>query len=825
MDIFHFIQDIPQLETIMSEETTGAVVIKRNRLNTLFGIFPTKTDTKKLNIPDQHAAVLTSNELVALRSLGSNNGIAKLENMRSAMQQTSDSISEIIATNDSYQDMLPEAGKAENILVTSILSPIDMYGHKLSVAVDPDIVTSESARADIQDLLTRYVNTNLSLGEKLKVWIGDALFRKGAVPVMVIPRHTITMLLDKIEDETAVTKGDRVQLNDLSVGVEALSTEHTSKLDITPSFAGISIGQEAIMDTLENELVATTKISKTVTPGATVEKVLSKLTASLDGQLSITLDASKIKSSTEAVKDATKKISDKLSSAAHGVILRKVGRDNTLVLAQPTSMEELDGEPIVTRLPTSSVFPVSVPGSPEDKLGYFVILDKYGYPLDGDSVGNTCADVSTSNFVEVYSSYGNTKVSNTKAERSAEKSAHIFDIVLNNVLGSATDEIGIDTFTIAEYNAMSRLVFSKIMRKEKVSMIFIPVNNLAYLAYQFREDGTGKTLMENVSTLVALRTSTLVAKVAATLTNATDISKIKYSMPNASISNVEQMNKAISKTFVRQYGLMPSADAMGMMMDIRNKSVRVVPTELQELKNFSFDTETSQRRMSKVDSELEDMFTKMIVQQFRVPLAAIDEAQERDFSRSVATSNILFSNEVRGMQTITCTEMVKLVRTAAGSSKDIVTKILEIVKGTEGKSDVANPYEIVQTILANVTIALPAPNISPDKARLSEISDQIQTIESIVDAMWRDELIVDEDNRELRGTMNALRALIKQQLIKDLVDASGSSSLTGIPTLQSMDTSGLVKTNQIVKNVHALLLKMKDAFDKPADDSGGGSNW
>ncbi len=801
----------------MSNEPINSLSMTRKRLDAVLGVF--NLVRKKKDDPKEsvQVSILTDNELVSLRRSVSPNVHGSLAALRNKIRTTTDKISEIVTKNETYMDMLPEADKAADIIVTSTMSPIDMYGNKLTVVVDTKLVPDELTRNALQTMLIEYVNTTLGIGEKLRIWIRLAMFKLGAVSALVVPRGVLTIMVDSQVDADGNTVA--ATKDGVTTGLEDFSDNTATALDITPNLSGIDVSFEALSE-LQGDEYHIDKIKATKQSG--VAGIVQDLTKSLEGCLGISLDISKIRTASEALRASKKKILEKTEVAGLGTLVKQVGQTKTLVIPNADPSEKLEGEPIITRLPTSSVFPVIIPGSPEEKLGYFIVIDKYGNPLNADIADTPCSTASTSSFVEVYSNQVSAGTINVRGEAQAESASRIFDVVLQNILSSSAGEFDMSNFSVSNYSAMSRLVFSRVLKKEKINLIFVPAESLMYLAYDFRDDGTGKTVTESVSTLAALRTTTLVAKVVSILTNATDITKIGYSMPNASMSNVEQMNSALTKTFVNQYGISPSPNAMDVMNNIYSTSVRVAPTELEELKNFTIDKETSQRRMSRMDTELEEMLTKMLVQKFGVPMAAIDEMHERDFSRSVATTNIMFSNKIRDIQSVTCNEVNKLVRVALRSSKSTVDAIIDILHKSPTKPTGEGVYSLVTSILDTVVVTLPAPNVSPDTARLTAISDQINNVETIVNALWDENIIVNEEDRQLRGTHLAMRTMIKQQLIRDIVDASGSISLANIPSMTDFDPTKLLKSNQTVANFKELLTKMSEAFKNADADSGGG---
>lgn len=808
----------------MPETTNKAVTLAKSRLSTLFNYFkPPNIENNDVS-KYETTTMMTDDERLILQSSSRSYSQADGVNaLSSSMQQVSDDISRHICENKSYMSMLPEADKAKSILIPSILSPTDMYGHNISVSINTPTVVDEEVKLEITNIISAYINEELNIGDKLSLWIGDALFEKGATPVMVVPRKLISVLAkeesDKLKETDAEAYG-KCRIGSEGVGTSLddikLDGSFSKNSDITPDFGKIEFAIEDLA-----ELIDTNTVSKT-----TSVKKMSSVMKTVSDQISVSLDYTKITNSTESAKIINKNVADRIGG--HKV---KLGGNNMLSIDGGHMSSDGDADGIVLRLPTSSVFPIIIPGSPEAKLGYVVAIDSSGNPLDSDVVSATETSLSTASFMtHINTTSNNLLVSNIAAEEKSANASRIFELVIKNILGSSLSEIGLSKGTVSNQKELAACVFGKVLRKQQISFIFVPPSNMAYFAYQFRADGTGKTLLEDASTLVSLRTACIVAKVVSLMSNATDQHHIEYTIPDASATNVKQMNSIIHDAYVDKNMFVPSHDPIGIYRDIVRRSVQISPKEMNGIKDFSINTETTQRSLSNVDNELEEMFGKMITQFLHVPASAIDDTHEKEFSRSVATSNILFSNSVRVFQGKTCTELDVLIKSATKNSSKVVREVANVLVASEhGKvgDGSHNTNDIVWEVLDSIKTSLPKPNVSPDKARLSEISEQIRTIGEIVDSMWPEELIVSEEDRELRTALTAIKAMLKQSKVRELINNCGDSSLTNIPELGEIDFNDIRKVNQVVVNLKAMLDRMKDGMKPTGDEeaSSGGSRW
>lgn len=816
-------------------ENPNNVALKdRKRLFAILNHFIKREDPadRTVEISAKHA-MYDANELAVLRTKDLRNGRStsdQFSNLKGKLQETSDNISCKIATSAEFAAMLPEADKARAIYIPSILSPTDMYGHNLTVTLDGCGI-EENASSGICEILSELANTTLDLGTKLQPWLGDALFKRGATPVMVIPRAlTRGMLSDidsKSDEEIPINVRDHdgvVDNSDLTKGVEDLNVAIGESLDITPAFmqgdgGTLNFATESIADFMDSNVGALKEELGT----EIIPERLSKLMETLKGTIDVSMDISKVRGAEESVKESVKAFESKAAGR-----FSKVGDGVALIINSDSMVAQENDEPTVMRLPTSSVIPITIPGSPESRLGFFVVVDKTGNPLNADITSTTEAVISQSEFMTMFREDNSVMVNNLGAEKQSEVASDMFDILINHVLDSSLQSVNESSYNIVNNRELSVAIFSKALRKQKVSFIFVPTTHMAYYAFDYREDGTGKSLLEDASTLISLRTSVIVAKVVSIMDNARDDRRIEYSIPDASSTNVEQMNELLKRMYIDKHTIKPGHDTSTIFRDITSNSISVTPKELDGLKDFTITKEVTQGNLSQVDDRLEEMLTRLITLFLRVPAGAIDDVHEKDFSRSVATSNLLFSNDIRLAQAITCRETAIILKAAALNSDSVVSKIAKILNDSTTLNVPAgtNQMDIVRYIINSLVVSLPAPNVSPDRARLNEVSENIRVLDEVIDALWPDELLIVDDDKAKNALM-AYKKMIKHTQVKEMVANSGDKNLSTIPGLDDISPEVLRELNQVMLNISSMATRMKSALqaeDKDAD-SGGGSRW
>jgi len=365
------------------------------------------------------------------------------------------------------------------------------------------------------------------------------------------------------------------------------------------------------------------------------------------------------------------------------------------------------------------------------------------------------------------------------------------------------------------------------MRGNKVKLIYVPCSMMGYYAYDYRDDGTGKGIMEDSAFLIGLRTSLLVAKVIGALDNATDKHRITFDMDESLGTNMEQVMEIIQDAYMEKHLYSFDHNPMSVMRNIVARNVSIMPKNMTGFANLEIDRDVSQGQASTVDDEMEEKITNLITTPTNIPAAVFNELGENEFSRSVATTNIIFSNFIRVLQRDTCIPTGNIVKAYVRNSHRIIKEIKGILSKhiKEGNQDSFNNY--LEYIIRGIIVSLPKPNISPDKARYEELSTIMQTIDEVVEKLLPDELIVEDEEGKTKETLVAMRADVARRMVKDAISQIGATSMLNVATTDDMNFTDVQDINWIIRNYARGLKDLNEHLKKKSeeDDSGGGSSW
>jgi hypothetical protein len=828
----------------------------KERLLSLLGIESslnkenTNNLVEKLKRPGQFSNV----EEQLLRSSINNTQSHSIDNLKHDMLAISTDVNKKIDHNKSFQSMVPEIGKAKTVLVPSILSPSDMFSNYVTCDLDTDKL-DEVTKSKIIEIINVRMNDRLKIGNLLSEWIGDALFDYGAVPVMTLPKKAISLLVTSIahqEDENAqqatsdtlgINPKKRIDENEQKDGMTSVSYEIAiDKVDLygrTDDSVEISTEDQKVIDKagdidfvdieIDTEDYEAGMMTTDYSDAEKIEEreaVLKKVNNSqsdliksstelIKENFSLSIDTRKINNVKTKESNINKKVQEKMDA-----LMQTSGSEKIYTISDVGYPSE-DDEPYIQKLPTNAVIPIFVPGAPSSHIGYFVIIDQFGNPID-----ESYSYVSENHTLGTPYLATMNDISNRDLGASAKKYnilSTVFELTLKKTIEESIKSIGVDAASFPDDKRLYSCLFNRALHKQRVTLLYVPTTHMTYYAYDYRPDGTGKGLMEDSSFIIRMRTSFMIAEVLSALNNATDRHKISFDLGDNKGTNVEQVMGLLKDSFITKYMYNLDHNPMNVMRDIIARSVSIVPKEIGGITNLNLDTETTQGQAGNSKPEVADNLTDMIITSTKVPASIFNALNDAEFSRSVATNNLLFANFIRFLQGITCNKTENIVKGYVRNSYSVLKEIIEVLKENNCDVDTTEKLKLMlDHIVSNIFVTLPSPDISPDKARYAELEEVIKTIDAIAEKLIPDDMIVLEDDKSAE-TLKAIRASIVVDLVKEAVHKIGAGGIIDTTMFDddNMDILKLEKYNHIFHNFSAAIAALQNSLKPGAPAEGG----
>lgn len=752
--------------------------------------------------------------------------------------------------------LAPEIEQAASILVPSILSPNDFRKNNFSIIVDVDDEES-NVLAKVNELLTEHFGERLDLETKLSSWVNDMLFKVGSKVILTLPTQVIPNLKGtSISLETFSKTISKVEKLDYSGDMCSSIREDE---DFTNAVCSIE-GLVPIFEKTDQTEVKQRKAIKKYTSSG-IDKCVAKfdemdMIGFTDNPLSmIQCDVDKVVS----LEALDKNVLSKLNKSGNFVNLMKP--DKSMKEIRFKDMKYIDiGDhtegsngmfPSLIELPSEAVIPITVEGSPSNHIGYFILLNGNGVPVSvetssqedfiNSSAGTQRVDNMYQAFYgEAYSRIQRKMVTETKSTIINT----VYDSYLTKLMDNKLESLGLDKYQINMQSDLSRVMFSRLLKKTKTKVLFVPKSLVSYMAFDYHDNGIGRSKIDNIKFPLSLKVTLIIARLINLIEGSINRRRLNVTLDD-SIGNPLEILRTIKKQMASNNLQGISYDPTTIMKGMREKEITVVPNKIPGIESFEIVNEENNITYPRADSDTMDEINNMYTSTLGVPPSALNRLSEDEFSRSVATNNIFFSNQLRDYQKVLCSEVSRMARTYISFSEKLQKDIISIlgedkdnkaktkksrkakkkVKATIKDGGDASTSDRLTNIINNIKLSLPSPTIAQDKAAFEELRNYIEILDNVLEKLYPEDLVAD---RDLADTVKVFRTYTKQMLLQEHLKTDSTFADIDFDALSDPDIVGMYESSQKFMNMKAsidALIKGVKPADGEDDGGGGGSQW
>lgn len=845
-----------------------------NKLYKLMGVVnaktetqPDNTDNKKITRP-VHVSQYSLLELRHLPGLNKatqnkDNGRISAQEFIGYMQNSTVDNRNTIRELKQLKELAPEIEQSRRIMVSSILSPNDMQTGQINVSVKvPDL--NEEANTALSTMFNDFFNEKLKLGIRLTKWIGDSMFETGSQPVVVLPKWNLDILNAAVDRDVARTgidnpymlssgalAGCQSLIDDIPVSLMSKMSAGVENFNISATASYIDNSASVLCEDIINQIKDLNTFSeyedmdrrKIAMESMVVTADLLKKNKGFI--LTHSNPAKVLQSQIHNHQDAA----DKLQQEVDKYLLGE--NDHPMLVLKTEGILGDKDHPAILEVPPESVVPVCVPGSISEHVGYFILVDQFGAPITS-RVMDQVSSFGSRRLVQstVDAAYGKPLESIAGNKLNAEQRfaavSTVFGITLKNLMAHKLDTLGFRGYDVAQHEAIANCMLHHLLQRKKIALIFVPASLMCYYCYGNHDDGTGKAIIEDMKMVIALRTTLVIAGIMAAMRNAMDNKTIEVSIDEKNVG-FEQTCDMIRNIFTEKRMLRFDNNPQSVARDIINKSLTIIPKNLKGLPTDLATTVDQKQNQSPLpDDALLTMLSDWAISMIGIPPTALNATKDTEFSRSIATNNIFFSNNIRLKQATTIEITTKFIRLYVKYSKILQTRIKEIIAtkgsstgaGVEGlsedKTHTSSPSkietldektvnELVSQVIANLEFTLPTPNIAASKAQIEEVKAYIDVVEQLTAKIFSDELVVSDDP-SMKPVMAQMKAIVQLQMIRDYVKHIGLVGTIDIPGFEDIDQEEIRKVTQLIANIKNLNKKSETVFNPPAPDMNAGGD-
>lgn len=716
-----------------------------------------------------------------LSKLNRSNKEASHKPERLNIPQVGKSIQDRIKNNDDIMQLFPDIEVCIRIVVSSILSPNDMTGNNLTYN-PPDIRLPANVKQTLISTIQDYIETNYHLEEKLYNICRETLFTKGAYVEAIIPEASVDDAINgwvnknKVSVENFVGGLSNSPFNFLGLGKPNIkkTINYTTLMNGNPTTQTGTIDLEVTQEDINIDITDNYKI---LNLSRMAPDIISK-----NNRANLGLDFNTAKE--EAELDSIFKIND--SSKLMETVNISVRND---------ASRKSIGKPMVMTLPADSVIPVHVTNEPSKHLGYYVILDNNGIPL---TVSNELDKLMNEDAYRYNSSEGSTQfnlirkaknslVNLTKKDVRLDNLEELYNQIVEKMIRDKLKQGTLGELADINVNAdIYKCMFLRAMKAQKTRILFLPSDLVVYYAFEYRDNGTGKSLLEKANILFSVRAILLFTRMMAMLKNSVTITKVDVKLDDDDPDPEATMSSVISNAMKTRQTQLPFgisnvddlvewSHGVGFRYNFKSPGLP------------DMDISYTDENTSKVvpDDQLDENIRKFIYMSFGLTPEMVDAAYQVDYATTLVSHNLLFAKYVRQKQQTLLPLIRKHIRTfiyndmelrellkqnIIDNMKDIRANIKDEVKNELLDTERFNENTITNYIISKfaneLEVYLAEPEVHEADALQKALDVYVQNLDKYLDAIMSDQAVIEKFSGKLNMSMNDIKAVAKTMFIK-----------------------------------------------------------
>lgn len=763
----------------------------------------------------------------------------KLQINRALLEDMFNRIRAVKQNNKNITKLFPEIELATQILVTSILSPKKMTDIQLNYKLNKSFNMNPTVSSELLEMIKEYVNEAYELEDRLPEIVREALFTSGAYAMAIIPESSVDDLIN----------------TDI---LPNFSTEDFKK-KIDYALENYVMPRN-ILSTRENTVALEGKVTKE----NLVQHMVSNTFLNVTDNVNILhFNRAKEEITHKVIRHSMRKgeaiAAESLEKVQYMDIFRAkkstVSNNNVeFVKTREQTKRKTIGKPMTVRIPTESIMPVFIPGNESEHIGYFVLLDESGKPLNTELKDSNLSQINAlmqqntqQQLTPVQKAYNSLVADMTQGVNVNELFDMYKDVLEKQLYTSIKSSLYGNSGEIANKNDIYFLMWTRALADQKTNLLFIPKELVVYFAFYYNELGIGKTLLENLSVLSSLRAIMLFAKVMAYAKSSIDVTSVNISMdPNDPDpeKTIDQIQDSVLK--MRQnYFPLGISNPVDLLNWIQKAGLKFNYENHPGLPNVKIAFENENLTHTVPDSELEEELRKQTIIALGLSPETIDSGFSPEFATTVVNNNILLSKRVSVYQKSLVKHLSKLLNMVIFNDEDlrgdlremILEKIDSLTDSLEAEEkellakDKAKFVEYyIDKISENLFIELP----KPDNTNIATLSVEYDTykngLDQVLDSVISTDMFAENVAGELSNHIDTIKNIYRHHLLRKWM--SDNNFYPEVLELAGMDDEETENTlNVITEHLTAtmrnsdkllnMMKKFKEATDKDLEGING----
>lgn len=459
------------------------------------------------------------------------------------------------------------------------------------------------------------------------------------------------------------------------------------------------------------------------------------------------------------------------------------------------------GKPLAMKIPAVAAAPVYTPGDESNHIAYFLFLDEDGNFITEDTMGMNFTDDAQSilNGSTGFSSSARealiTRASNNLyGSRESKRKPTIQDVSMiygeileKNLLNRLSNGIHGRNVRLADNTEIYRVMFARTFAGRYTRVLYVPAEMVSYIAFKFFNNGVGKSIIEDVKSLIGVRATILMSKVFAYIRSSINTTTVDVDLdpedPDV-IDTVENVRDIVTAGR-RSLLMFNNINVDDLSHWIQRAGISINPKGHKGLPEMNYTVNTGSTEHKIPDNEFDEDLRKQTYMAFGISPEQVDNAFDPDFATTSKNANLNSQKRAGQIREQFMTQMSARARMIATYDMELREIIREKINGELANIKTKLPEdheykevddkELVELLLDEYIEALyleiPDPDGKATEIEAEDLKTREEMLETALKYFIGDDMIASEEFGEIaqviRDNKEAIKAYFMRQWMAD----------------------------------------------------------
>lgn len=799
---------------------------------------------------------------------------------RGELERISNAISSKKKDYRATLEMFPDIEISRQILISNIISPKDMVDNKIIHTIKNNTLPSD-LQSILIDEVKKVDEEFIKSKEKLPKLLSSVLFEEGCYFEVVLAENQVDYLINgpsKISMEAFNgALGRKTDIKNKTYGGIGILGNKKSNTQSEISLENLFNYNPASDYNPKLVLEGNVETSITIVDNPNILKLPKLMNRLVTDNISKVFKQNNVLGKSFALESNKKLSKRQIKSLIFKPRDAKV-KNYVSVPTEDDINRETIGRPLVMRWPAEAVIPVYVPGDETEHVGYWVILDINGNPVNYKDNVSHINDLRTRLSDKAASSRDLGSVLMSKAKTAygsdacqpgglgVDEASRLYaDIIEDELLNRLKNGVYGSDFKIGRDLEIYRLMLARTWANQTTQILYLPKSICTYFAIKYDDNGIGKSMLDDSRMLNNMRAMTDFAAVMASVKNSIGRTQVNLKLDERDPDpqkTIEESMHEIAKTRRQNFPL--GVASAGDLVDwVQTAGLEFTFEGHPRIPDMKVDITEKASNHAQPDTNLRDELKKRSIQATGIPPEVVDSAEGPDFATALTENNLRLAKQVIQIQETIMPMYTKHVRkillsdgTFLDKAKKILLKNIEQLKNVYINSDEGDELkeelgqqdvnidsdELIKYALTDfinsVELELPKPDTKSLEKQIDALNIYSDGIDKYLDSVISDDMFNNVLVGDISNHTATIKSIYKAHLIRDYMSRNNifpellKLSAKGADGKPEIDLTKAYKSHlqSVMQNVTHLIKTMqpaikavnKDIANLGVDGSSGG---